>query len=96
MTTIAIDGMRYFWVCDKIAQDAYNIRWYPGLENLADYQSKHHTGGHHQAVRPWYLHEDSSPLVLPRAIRPSTLKVCVGTLPEGYIHNVPKMPAMTT
>jgi uncharacterized protein YlzI (FlbEa/FlbD family) len=28
-------------------------------------------------------------LVLPRAIRPSTLKGCVGTLPQGYIRNVP-------
>ena len=54
--------MRYFWVCDKIAQDAYNVKWHPGQENLAGYQSKHHTGAHHQAVRPWYLHEQSSPL----------------------------------
>ena len=81
--------MRYFRVCDKIAQDAYDVKWHPGQENLADYQSKHHTGGHHQAVRPWYLHGPSSPLVLPRAIRPSTLKWCVGTLPKGYILNVP-------
>ncbi len=34
--------MRYFWVCDKIAQDAYSVKWYPGQENLANYQSKHH------------------------------------------------------
>jgi hypothetical protein len=81
--------MRYFWVCDKIAQDAYNVKWHPRQENLANYQSKHHTGGHHQAVRPWYLHKPSSPLVLPRVSRPSTLKGCVGTLPQGYIRNVP-------
>ncbi len=48
--------MRYIWVCDKIAQSAYNVKWYPGQENLADYQSKHHIGMHHQAVPPWYLH----------------------------------------
>jgi hypothetical protein len=81
--------MRYFWVCDKVAQDAYNVKWHPGQENLTDNQSKHQPGAHHQAVRPWYLHEPSSPLVLPRAIRPSTLKGCVGTLPKGYIRNVP-------
>jgi hypothetical protein len=81
--------MRYFWVCDKIAQDAYNVTWHPGQENLADYQSKHHVGSHHRAVRPWYLHEQNSPQVLPRAHRPSTLKGCVGTLPEGYVRNVP-------
>jgi hypothetical protein len=39
--------MRYFWVCDKIAQDAYNVKWHPGQENLADYQGNHHPGVHH-------------------------------------------------
>jgi hypothetical protein len=81
--------MRYFWVGDKEAQDIYGIKWHPGQENLADYQSKHHLGSHHQAVCPWYLHNINSPLVLPRAIRPSTLKGCLGNLPEGYIQNVP-------
>jgi hypothetical protein len=81
--------MRYFWVGDKEAQDIYEIKWHPGQENLADYQSKHHIGSHHLAVRPWYLHEINPPLVLPRAARPSTLKGCVGNLPEGYIRNVP-------
>jgi hypothetical protein len=81
--------MQYFWVCDKVAQDAYDVKWHPGQENLADYQSKHQVGAHHQAVRPWYLHEKNSPLVLPRAVQPSTLKGYVGTLPQGYIRNVP-------
>ncbi len=80
--------MQCFWICDKVSQDAYNIRWHPGQENLVDYQSKLHNGAHHQAVCPWYLHEENSPLVLPRATRPSTLKGCVGTLPAGYVHNV--------
>jgi hypothetical protein len=44
--------MHYFWVCDKVAQDAYDIKWHLGQENLADYQSKHHVGVHHQAVCP--------------------------------------------
>ena len=74
---------------DKIAQDAYNVKWHPGQENLSDYQSKHHLGPHHQAVRPWYQHEEHTPLVLPRATLASTLKGCVGTLPKGYIRNVP-------
>jgi hypothetical protein len=81
--------MQYFWVCDKIAQDAYNVKWQPGQENLADYQSKHHPGAHHTAVQTWYLHEINLPLVLSRAVRPSTLKGCVGTLPKGYVRNVP-------
>jgi hypothetical protein len=81
--------MRHFWVGDKEAQDIYEIKWHPGQENLADYQSKHHICSHHLAVCPWYLHEINSLLVLPRAARPSTLKGCVGNLPEGYMRNVP-------
>jgi hypothetical protein len=90
--------MRYFWVSDKIAQDAYDVRWHPGQENLADYQSKHHIGTHHQAVCPWYLQKKHSPLVLPRATRPSTLKGCVGILPKGYVRNIPlpRVPQVQT
>ena len=36
--------MRFFWISDKCAQDMYKFSWHPGQENLADYQSKHHTG----------------------------------------------------
>ncbi len=49
--------MRYFWMCNKVAQDAYDVKWHPGQENLTDYQSKHHVGAHHHTVCPWYLHE---------------------------------------
>ncbi len=41
------------------------------------------------AVCPYYLHDKNSPVVLPRATRPSTLKGYVGTLKDGYVHNVP-------
>jgi hypothetical protein len=80
---------RYFWVADKMAQDRYSLCWHPRQENLADYQSKHHPGAHHSAVRLNYLHEENPPLVLTRATRPSTLKGCVGTLQDGYVCNVP-------
>jgi hypothetical protein len=43
--------MQYFWVCDKVAHDAYDVKWHPGQENLADYQSKYHPRAHHTAVR---------------------------------------------
>jgi hypothetical protein len=81
--------MWYFWVCNKVAQDAYHVKWHPGQEKLADYQSKRHIEAHHQAVCPWYLHNKNLPLVLQGATQPSTLKGCVGTLPAGYVHNVP-------
>ncbi len=81
--------MRFFWIGDKVAEEMYDITWHPGMENLADYQSKHHTGAHHRAVRPYYLHQENSPRILPRATRHSTLKGCVGTLENGYVRNVP-------
>ena len=81
--------MRFFWVGDKVAQNIYDIIWHPGQENLADYQSKHHAGAHHVNVRPYYLHMDNSPRFLPRAVRPSTLKGCVGTLQDRYVCRVP-------
>ncbi len=81
--------MQFFWVGDKVAQAMYKLTWHPGLEDLADYQSKHHMGLHHIAVRPYYLHMENSPRLLPRATRPSTLKGCVGTLEGGYVCNVP-------
>jgi hypothetical protein len=81
--------MRFFWISDKVVQYMYVLSWHPGQENLADYQSKHHAGAHHVAVCPWYLHMDNSPQELPRALAPSALKGCVGTLNDGYVRRVP-------
>jgi hypothetical protein len=53
--------MHFFWVGDKVAQAMYKLIWQPGSENLADYQSKHHMGLHHVAIRPYYLHMENSP-----------------------------------
>ena len=87
--------MHFFWVEDAVEQGKFDIKYFPGKENLADYQSKHHSGAHHRAVRPWYLHEASSVRVLPRACKPSTLKGCVGTLPDGYVRTNP-LPQVPT
>jgi hypothetical protein len=81
--------MRFFWVEDKVAQDMYDPKWHPRMDNLVDNQSKHHVGSHHAAIRPYYLHQDNSPRILPHALRPSTLKGCVGTLDGEYVHNIP-------
>jgi hypothetical protein len=85
--------MRFFWIGDKVAQEMYALKWHPGQENLADFQSKHHIGSHHNAVRPWYLHLANSPRVLPWAERPSALKGCVGTLKDRYVRKVPLLRA---
>jgi hypothetical protein len=80
--------IQFFWIGDKFAQEMYTLNWHPGQENLANYQSTHHVGLHHVAVRPWYLHMKNSPWVLPRTERPRALKGCVGTLKDGYVCKV--------
>jgi hypothetical protein len=42
--------MRFFWVADAVEQGKFDIKYFPGKENLADYQSKHHTGAHQVTV----------------------------------------------
>ncbi len=87
--------MRFFWDADAVKQGKFDIKYYPGKENLADYQSKNHLSTHHKAVRPWYLHEPTSVRELPRTSKPSTLKGCVGTLPDGY-HKSNPLPQVPT
>eukprot|EP00804_Cyclotella_cryptica_P015897 CCRYP_006383-RA/>CCRYP_006383-RA protein AED:0.07 eAED:-0.04 QI:0/0/0/1/0/0/2/0/1375 len=87
--------MRFFWVTDQVQQQFFNVRWQPGQENLADYFTKHFEPRHHLNVRPWYLHTNTSPTLLPRAHAPSSLRGCVGTLPNGYIRAspLPRIPS---
>ncbi len=46
----------------------YKFYWQLSQENLGDYPSKHHTAEIYQHVRPYYVHMDKSPTLLPRAI----------------------------
>ena len=87
--------MRFFWVTDQVNQRFFNVRWQPGQENLADYFTKHFEPRHHLNVRPWYLHTSKSPTLLPRANAPSSLRGCVGTLPNGYTRAspLPRIPS---
>jgi hypothetical protein len=65
-----------------------------GQKNLADYFTKHFNAKHHQAVRQWYLYAPGTPRCLPQAATPSTLRGCVGTLPNGYVRASP-LPRLT-
>ncbi len=83
--------MRFFWVADVVEQGKFDTKYYPGK----DYQIRHHIGTHPTAVCPWYLHEPNSARKLPRASKPSNLKGCVGTLPDGHIRMYP-LPQVPT
>jgi hypothetical protein len=54
----AID-MRFYWVKDRVEQKQFIIYWRPGLTNLVDYFSKHHSPAHHRKMRSHYLLEQS-------------------------------------
>jgi hypothetical protein len=64
--------MQYFWLLDGKTQRYFKFYYQPGLEILGDYPSKHHTADIHQHVRPYYVHMDNSPTLLPRSMKPST------------------------
>ena len=85
----------FFWVTSQVELGNFHVTWHPGQENLADYFTKHFDAKHHQTVRPYYLHMNNSPRFLPRALAPSTLKGCVGTLPNGYARSSP-LPRLQT
>jgi hypothetical protein len=86
--------MRHFWVCDQVKHGHVAVLWYPGLENLADYLSKHHVEQHHVKVRPLYLYTRNSPRIIQRALAPRVLRGCVGNLAGGYAwgHPLPTIP----
>ena len=51
----AID-MRYYWLRDRVRQKQFKVHWEPGIDNEADYFTKHHPPSHHREKRPTYLH----------------------------------------
>lgn len=51
----AID-MRNYWLRDRVKQKQFKVHWQPGLDNKADYFTKHHPPQHHRDIRSTYLH----------------------------------------
>ena len=81
--------MRYFWLLNGEVQKLFRFYYQPGQENLGDYPSKHHSADIHQHVRPYYVHMDNSPTVLPRAAKPSSRRGCAETLADPYKGKTP-------
>ena len=81
--------MRYFWLLDQYCQKYLNIYHQPGQENLGYYPTKYHTGTFTQHVRPYYIHESTSPKLLLRVMMPSDWRGCVKILGDPYRRQVP-------
>jgi hypothetical protein len=50
----AID-MRFYWIQDRVSNGEFRVYWQRGIENLADYFTKHHSPSHHRRHRNTYL-----------------------------------------
>ena len=59
----AMNG-QYCWLIDQVNLNTYRIKWAPGLENMADYFTKHFPAAHHRDVRPFFLQMKNSPRVI--------------------------------
>ncbi len=81
--------MRYIWLLDGKTQKYFKFFYQLGQENLGNYPSKHHTANIHQHVRPYYVHTDRSPLLLPRAMKPSIWRGCAEILGDPYSKKSP-------
>ena len=47
--------MRYYWLRDKLTQKQFDIYWDKGINNHADYWTKHHPAVHHRTIRNKYI-----------------------------------------
>ena len=55
---------QYFWLIDQVNFNTYQIKWAPGLENMADYFTNVFAAAHHSDVRPFYVQMQNSPRVI--------------------------------
>jgi hypothetical protein len=72
--------MRFYWVKDRVEHKQFNIGWAPGDTDLGDYFTKHHSTAHHKRMRPYYLHDKHSPMII-HDTRLAILRGCVDTPP---------------
>ena len=49
--------MRYHWLRDRQTQQQFNIFWDKGINNEADYTTKHHSTVDHRTRRPRYIRD---------------------------------------
>ena len=47
--------MHFYWIQNHTIKGHLLIYWQPGITNLGDYHTKHHSPVHHQLMQPTYL-----------------------------------------
>jgi hypothetical protein len=56
--------MGYHWLADRVRQKQLDVYWRPGLGNLADYHTQHHSAQHQKDMLHLILHEENNLQVL--------------------------------
>jgi hypothetical protein len=53
-------NMQFYWIKDHVKNGEFLIHWRKGIDNVADYFTKHHSPSHHRLMlRSHYLHQSS-------------------------------------
>jgi hypothetical protein len=81
--------MHYFWLLGGKTQKFFKFHYQPGQENMGNYPSKHHSAYIHQHICRYYVHTNSSPAILPRALKPSIWLGCAVILGDPYAKKSP-------
>ena len=74
--------MRFHWMIDRIQQGQFWVYWDKGINNWADYFTKHHPPSHHKLMRPKYLHCKKNELLCLSA--QSLVQGCVSNLRPSF------------
>ena len=69
--------MRWYWIQDRVRQKQYLVYYRPGVTNLGDPFTKHHTPSHMRLMRPYYLHPSSHTAHLANVVIAHLVQGCV-------------------
>ena len=69
----AID-VRFYWLRDRVKQGQFYVHWDAGVNNLADYFTKHHPAAYHKRMRPIQTYI--------KGLSPETLQDCLNMMTE--------------
>jgi hypothetical protein len=81
---------RFYWIKDRVKRGRFNVYWGPGLQNLVDYFTKHHSPAHRKRMRDIYIHDSERPINR-EGIRDSALRGCVNTSGQAGTQ-IPHLP----
>ena len=66
--------MQYYWLRDRVTQEQFRVYWDKGINNWADYHTKHHPIIHHLKMRGHY-------------VRDLVEKICTEVTSEGVLRH---------